>query len=69
MPPSERVTLSNAAWRKSSHSNQQGACVEVATNLANAVAIRDSKYPLAGHHSVRRSVWSAFLTAVQRDEF
>lgn len=36
--------LSNAAWKKSSHSGGQGECVEVA-DLSDAVAIRDSKNP------------------------
>lgn len=35
--------LSRAKWRKSSYSSQNGACVEVATNLPQLVAVRDSK--------------------------
>lgn len=34
--------LSGAAWRKSTHSQQSGECVEVA-NLEDAMAVRDSK--------------------------
>ena len=35
--------LSRAAWRISSYSGQNGACVEVARNLLGVVAVRDSK--------------------------
>jgi hypothetical protein len=40
--------LTKASWRKSSHSNGQSNCVEVATNLVaddqpGIVAVRDSK--------------------------
>jgi len=35
-----------AAWRKSAHSGGNGAqCVEVAANLPNVIAIRDSAGP------------------------
>ena len=33
-----------AQWRKSSRSNQEGACVELA-DLATSVGVRDSKDP------------------------
>ena len=37
--------LSRAHWRKSTRSNGSGNCVEVADNLGEIVAIRDSKDP------------------------
>jgi Domain of unknown function (DUF397) len=37
------MDLSRAAWRKSTYSNNGGACVEVASNPPGTVAVRDSK--------------------------
>jgi hypothetical protein len=40
------IDLSRAGWHKSSYSSQDGNCVEVATNLPDVVAARDSKDPI-----------------------
>ena len=53
--------LSRAEWRKSSYSSQNGACVEVATNLPGAVAIRDSKDPGGPVLHIPAAGWRAFL--------
>ena len=53
--------LSRAEWRKSSYSSQNGACVEVATNLPGAVAIRDSKDPYGPMLLIPAAGWRAFL--------
>jgi len=37
--------LTEAIWRKSTRSNNGGACVEVADNLPGIVAVRDSRDP------------------------
>ncbi|WP_433264855.1 DUF397 domain-containing protein [Micromonospora vinacea] len=37
------MELTDARWRKSSRSNQDNNCVEVATNLGEVVGVRDSK--------------------------
>ncbi|MEW1585918.1 DUF397 domain-containing protein [Micromonospora vinacea] len=37
------MELTGAEWRKSSRSNQDANCVEVATNLGDVVGVRDSK--------------------------
>ncbi|MDA2812517.1 DUF397 domain-containing protein [Nocardiopsis sp. RSe5-2] len=48
-------------WRKSSYSGGAGQdCVEVA-DLPVGAAVRDSKYPDAGHLTFSGPEWSAFL--------
>ncbi|MFG2016929.1 DUF397 domain-containing protein [Actinomadura geliboluensis] len=49
-----------AKWRKSSHSNSQQECVEVAP-LATAIAIRDSKNPGGGHLTLNRDSFAGIL--------
>ncbi len=53
-------------WQKSSYSgNGGGDCVEVALNLPNAVAVRDSKDP-HGHVMVMEvAVWRRFVADVK----
>ncbi|MEV7038064.1 DUF397 domain-containing protein [Amycolatopsis sp. NPDC051061] len=46
-------------WRKSSHSGNEGDCVEVA--IERTVGVRDSKAPAAGQLTVSRRAWSAAL--------
>jgi len=53
--------LSQAAWRKATASQNNGGCVEVAANIPNVIAIRDSKRPGDGAHVVTRAAFSAFL--------
>jgi hypothetical protein len=54
--------LSSAVWRKSRRSGSNGGqCVEVATNLAGVVAIRDSKDPDGPKLTVTPTQWQAFL--------
>ncbi|MET9226486.1 DUF397 domain-containing protein [Lentzea sp. NPDC003310] len=50
-----------AAWRKSTHSANASACVEVAAG----VGIRDTKSP-AVHVEVGAAAWSSFLATVKR---
>jgi Domain of unknown function (DUF397) len=56
-----QIDLSRADWHKSSHSSQDGNCVEVARNLPGMVAIRDSKDPDGRALVVTREEWRAFL--------
>lgn len=51
-------------WRKSSHSDAEGACVEVGT-LRPGVAIRDSKDPNGPHLHLSASEWRRLLTAIR----
>ena len=54
--------LSGAAWRKSSHSgNNGGNCVEVAMNLHGVVAVRDSKNPTGPILTFTPDEWRTFL--------
>lgn len=53
------------AWRKSSHSGDQGACVEMAT-AGEAVAVRDSKDPTGPVLSFPAAAWTAFAAAPPR---
>jgi Domain of unknown function (DUF397) len=52
--------LSQAVWRKSSYSNGQANCVEVARNLPGIVAIRDSKAPDSGVLVLTNDEWQHF---------
>lgn len=66
---SQEIDLSRAIWRKSSRSNNGGACVEVATNLPGIVAVRDSKDPDGPVLVVRADEWRTFLGQVHDREF
>jgi hypothetical protein len=52
--------FTTAAWRKSSRSNGEQACVEVATS-GSQFAIRDSKKPLAGMLVVGQQGWRGLI--------
>ncbi|MBB1252862.1 DUF397 domain-containing protein [Streptomyces sp. OF3] len=47
-------------FRKSSFSSGSGECVEVATNVAGVVAVRDSKRPDTGFVTTA-GAWADFL--------
>jgi hypothetical protein len=59
------VDLSCAEWQKSSHSSQSGNCVEVARNLPELVAVRDSKERCGAKLVVSRETWRAFIRSVR----
>jgi hypothetical protein len=59
------VDLSRAEWRKSSYSSQSGNCVEVARNLPELVAVRDSKEPDGAKLVVSRETWQGFLKGLR----
>lgn len=51
------------AWTKSSKSNTQGNCVEVAPNQKR-ILVRDSKHPDAGHITLTSRQWANLRTAL-----
>ena len=61
--------LSHAVWRKARSSQHNGGCVEVAANLGEVVAVRDSKPPEGGAHVVGRAEFAAFLADAKRGRF
>jgi hypothetical protein len=63
------IDLSRALWRKSTHSNNGGACVEVATNLPGIVAVRDSKDSGGPKLIVSPDEWVAFAAGVRAGQF
>jgi len=63
------MDLSFAAWRKSSRSDANGQCVEVADNLPGAVVVRDSKNPAGPALAFAPAEWAAFIDGVRAGEF
>ncbi|MEU7487575.1 DUF397 domain-containing protein [Streptomyces sp. NPDC042319] len=60
------IDLSDAAWRKSSYSNQDGgACVEVSDDFAAVVPVRDSKTPHGPVLVFPAGDWECFVSAVK----
>lgn len=60
--------LAPALWRKSTFSNNTGACVEVA-ELPGGTAVRDGKHPSGAVLTFTTATWSTFTTAIQRGQF
>jgi hypothetical protein len=59
------IDLSQAIWRKATVSAYNGGCVEIAANLPDVAAVRDSKRPEGGAHVVDRAAFAKFLVDVQ----
>jgi hypothetical protein len=52
-------------WRKSSYSNSQANCVEVARTRSGKVAVRDSRNTGDGSLSFSPDEWQTFVAKVQ----
>jgi hypothetical protein len=64
------MDLTKAKWCKSSRSNANGgACVEVAGNLRDVVAVRDSKDREGPVLVFTSDEWQAFTAGVRGGEF
>ncbi|WIX83253.1 DUF397 domain-containing protein [Amycolatopsis carbonis] len=55
--------MQTALWRKSSYSQQESACVEVA--VSEEIGVRDTKNREAGQLTVSREAWQGVLAALQ----
>ncbi|MEV7326694.1 DUF397 domain-containing protein [Micromonospora sp. NPDC093244] len=62
----EEVNQAAVTWRKSTRSNGSGDCVEVADNLSDMVALRDSKDPSGPVLTFTLKTWTAFLHAAKQ---
>ncbi|MFD8088452.1 DUF397 domain-containing protein [Kitasatospora sp. NPDC059722] len=63
------VDLTDAAWFKSSYSNNGGTCVEVTADFPGLTPVRDSKDPQGPALVFPVEAWQSFVTAVQAGEF
>ncbi len=64
------IDLSQAIWRKSTRSGGNGGeCVEVAANLPDLIAIRDSKDPGGPVLTTSPSDWLNFTAAIEAGHF
>lgn len=64
------MNVTAAKWRKSSHSNGNGGqCVEVARDLPDAVAVRDSKDPEGPRLAFAPEQWRSFTAQVKAGHF
>lgn len=64
------MDLTRAEWRKASYSTGNGGnCVEVARNLPQVVAVRDSKDPDGPRLAFAPAEWLVFTAEVKAGKF
>ncbi|MET7900415.1 DUF397 domain-containing protein [Streptomyces sp. NPDC005336] len=56
-------------YRKSSHSGQEGNCIEIADTADRGCAVRDSKDQSGPRLYFTGAAWQSFLLGVERGEF
>ncbi|MEV5680427.1 DUF397 domain-containing protein [Streptomyces sp. NPDC052179] len=64
-----QAELADAAWRKSSFSGDQGACVEVAPLSDGRIVVRNSNHPKAGVVFFTRTEMDAWIRGAKAGEF
>jgi len=66
MPAGE---LGDVRWRKSRHSNPNGACVELAALPSGEIAMRNSRFPVGPVLLYTQAEITAFLAGAKDGEF
>ncbi len=61
--------LPRATWRKSSHSNPDGDCVELANLTNRGIAVRNSRHPGGPVLIFTRAEMAAFIQDAKEGEF
>jgi hypothetical protein len=63
------VRLTGVSWRKSRHSNSQGACVELARLAGGQIAVRNSRFPDGPVQVYSRAEMRALIEGVKEGGF
>jgi hypothetical protein len=63
------IPMRGMTWRKSSHSNPNGNCVELTELGDGKIAVRNSRYPGGPAQIYTRAAMAVFVSAMKDDEF